>query len=248
MPPLIVGQIISCQLAQPQLIDISSKFKQILLPQQCVLCGASAGDIALCAACEADLPWLTSACCPVCALPSGTGDVCGACLKDPPAFDATLALLEYRFPVDAVLQRYKYSGFLAVAELAGSLLTQGISDATRPDILIPMPLHPFRLKERGFNQAMEIARVVAGKLDIPLDLKACSRTRPTKPQAGLPLTERKKNLRGVFACHAPLEGKHVALLDDVMTTGASLNELAKTVKDAGAARVECWVVARTLRN
>jgi ComF family protein len=229
------------------LIDIRSKLGQLLLPQQCVLCGTLAGEAPICNACEADLPWLDAPCCPVCALPSGSGEVCGECLQDRPAFDATLAALAYRFPVDAVLQRYKYSGLLAVATLAGSLLNQRIQAATKPDVIIPMPLHPSRLKERGFNQANEIARMVARDSCIPLDLEACSRTRPSKPQAGLTLKERKKNLRGVFACHVALEGKQVALLDDVMTSGASLNELAKTIKDAGAARVDCWVVARTLR-
>lgn len=156
--------------------------------------------------------------------------------------------MDYRFPVAAVLQRYKYSGFLAVAELMGGLLARRLQGLPRPDILIPMPLHPTRLQERGFNQAAEIARVVAGALDIPLESRACSRTRPTKPQTGLDLKERTRNMRGVFACRQNLTDKHVALLDDVMTTGASLDALARTVRDAGAARIDCWVVARTLKN
>ena len=110
-----------------------------------------------------------------------------------------------------------------------------------------MPLHASRLKERGFNQALEIARVVAKRLSIPLDARCCIRTRPTQAQAGLSLQERRKNLRGVFACRSDLSGRQVVLLDDVMTSGASLSELAKTAKKAGAASVECWVVARTVR-
>jgi ComF family protein len=200
----------------------------------------------LCAGCEQDLPWRSGNRCPVCALPSGTGDVCGLCLKTPPAFDATHAILDYRFPVNAVLQRYKYSGLLAISGLMGHLLARDLHDAPRPELIIPMPLHPTRLKERGFNQAIEIARIVAETLDIPLATQLCSRTRPTQPQTGLALKERRRNMRGVFSCHQNLEGKHVALLDDVMTTGASLDALARAVKDAGAARVDCWVVARTL--
>jgi ComF family protein len=144
------------------------------------------------------------------------------------------------------LQRYKYSGLLAVSELMGQLLASNLQVASLPELLIPMPLHPTRLQERGFNQATEIARVVAKTLDIPFSTKLCSRTRPTQPQTGLALKERKRNMRGVFACSQSLAGKHVALLDDVMTTGASLDALARTVKDAGAARVDCWVIARTL--
>jgi len=232
----------------PQLIDIRLKFKHIMLPQQCLLCAALAGNDGICLGCNADLPWQHGPCCPVCALPTGTGEVCGACLQHPPAFDATLAPFKYKLPINLVLQRYKYAGLLAVAEVTGELLVSSLRGESKPDLIIPMPLHATRLIERGFNQAAEIARVVASKLDIPLDLHGCSRTRPTKPQAGLSLQERKKNLRGVFACRRPLGGKHVALLDDVMTTGASLNELARTVKDAGAARVEWWIVARTLRQ
>jgi ComF family protein len=200
----------------------------------------------LCIGCERDFPWHRGQQCPTCALPTGSGDICGTCLKTPPAFDGTYALLEYRFPVSAVLQRYKYSGFLAVSGLMGQLLARELMPAVRPDIIIPMPLHPSRLKERGFNQASEIARIVAKQLAIPLATHICSRTRPTPPQAGLAVKERRRNMKGVFACSQSLAGKHIALLDDVMTTGASLDALARTVKDAGAARVDCWVIARTL--
>jgi len=211
-----------------------------------MLCAAPAQQHMLCIDCERDLPWRSGHRCPVCAVSTGTTSICGPCLKNPRAFDATHALLDYRFPVNAVLQRYKYSGLLAVSELMGQLLARDLQAASRPELLIPMPLHPTRLQERGFNQATEIARVVAKALDIPLSTRLCSRTRPTQPQTGLPLKERKRNMRGVFACSQNLAGKHVALLDDVMTTGASLDALARAVKDAGAARVDCWVIARTL--
>lgn len=218
----------------------------MILPQACVLCAAPAGAYPLCRGCEQDLPWHTAGNCPVCALPSGTGDICGACLKKPPAFDATLAALQYRFPVDALLQRYKYAHLLAVGDLLSALLTRRLKQTSLPELLIPMPLHPTRLRERGFNQAVEIARGVSAQLDIRLETHLCRRTRPTQPQTGLTPQQRRHNLRGVFACEESLHGKHVALLDDVMTTGASLDALARTVKQAGAVRVDCWVVARTL--
>jgi predicted amidophosphoribosyltransferase len=140
----------------PQLIDIGSKFKQIMLPQQCLLCAAPAGSDGICRDCNADLPWQHDPCCPVCALPSGTGEVCGTCLQHSPAFDATLAPLMYQFPINLVLQRYKYAGRLAVAEVTGELLADGLQVKSKPDVIIPMPLHPSRFLERGFNQAAEI--------------------------------------------------------------------------------------------
>jgi ComF family protein len=230
----------------PQFIDIRSKINQILLPPTCVLCGAQAQENLICRSCEADLPWPDGLQCPVCALPTGTGDTCGNCLKSPPAFDATRALLAYQFPVNAVLQRYKYSGFLAVAHLMGELFARKLEGHPLPDLILPMPLHPSRLKERGFNQAVEIGRTLAARLGVPLEARLAKRTRATPPQANLAFKERHRNVRGVFACEPLLAGKRVALLDDVMTTGASLHALAKAAKQAGAERVECWVVARTL--
>ena len=157
-------------------------------------------------------------------------------------------MLDFQYPVDALLRRYKYSGLLSISHLMASLLAEQLHSTQRPDLLIAMPLHPSRLKERGFNQALEIARVVGESLNIPLNPQACSRIRPTPPQAGLPWAERRKNLRGAFECSLDLSGKHVALLDDVMTTGASLNELARCVRQAGATQVACWVIARTLKD
>lgn len=121
-----------------------------------------------------------------------------------------------------------------------------LNPSQRIDLIIPMPMHSARLKERGFNQALEIARMIAKNAQIKCDFTTCQRTKLTPPQASLALKERIKNIRGVFSCTQPLQGLNIAIVDDVMTTGASLNELAKTLKRAGASHVECWVVARTL--
>ena len=118
--------------------------------------------------------------------------------------------------------------------------------AKKIDLIIPMPMHPSRLQARGFNQALELARIIAKNMQLQLDYSSCQRTKLTTPQASLPLKERIKNIQGVFNCSQDLKGHSIALVDDVMTTGASLNELAKTLKKAGAAHVECWVIARTL--
>ena len=172
------------------------------------------------------------------------GEVCGGCLKHPPAFDSTRAVYQYAYPLDALLQHYKYGQGL---HLAGFLAEQLVSHIdTRPDLVIPMPLHRRRLKERGYNQAGEIAKRLAKQLDLPVALTACTRAKDAPPQASLPLKERRKNIRGAFECKTDLSGKRIALVDDVMTTGASLSELAKVVKKAGAIEVQAWVVARTL--
>lgn len=171
--------------------------------------------------------------------------LCGHCLKSPPAFDATHALFRYGYPIDAVLQKYKYGNALTTAELLGQLLSENRRSFDLPDLLIPMPLHPKRLQERGFNQALEVARIAAHELALALDIQACKRIKFSAPQATLPLKQRVRNMRNAFRCERRLDGMKVALLDDVMTTGASLNALATAVKKAGAAMVECWVIART---
>jgi ComF family protein len=172
--------------------------------------------------------------------------VCGACLKHPPAFDRTHAALAYAFPLDRMIPRLKYHGRLAIAPALGECLAQAVEHAPRPDRLIAMPLHAKRIRERGFNHATEIARVVARRLDLPLDFESCQRIRDTPPQMGLQHDARRRNLRGAFACPGDVKGQRITLIDDVMTTGTSLDELAATLKRAGAREVSCWVVARTL--
>lgn len=171
--------------------------------------------------------------------------ICGQCLKSPPDFDATYAALRYEFPLDALMQQFKYDSALQTAHLFADLICSN-RNMQHIDVIIPMPLHPQRLNERGFNQSLEIAKLLAKQNNIALDYTRCTRTKYTPPQASLPLKERVKNIKDAFACSVNLTGKRIAIVDDVMTTGASLNELAKTLKKAGASHVECWVVARTM--
>jgi ComF family protein len=215
-------------------------------PHTCLLCGGNAGSDRLCRGCSDDLPRHRMAQCPQCALPTADGHLCGACLKRPPAFDRTRAALSYRFPVDQLVQRLKYNGRLAAAPVLGDLLARHVESAPRPDLLIPMPLHPSRVRERGFNHASEIGRSVARHLGLPLTTTLCQRIRDTPPQVALAYDARRRNVRGAFTCSGDVSGKRIAVIDDVMTTGTSLDELAKTLKQAGAAEVEAWVVARTL--
>ena len=182
--------------------------------------------------------------CEVCALPLATGAVCGACLERPPRFDRVDAVFAYHFPVDALILAYKYGGRLALARGLGELLAQSVvRDA---DAIVAMPLAPGRLAGRGFNQAHEIARVVAARIGIPLLASACRKVVDTPPQAALPWQERAKNVRRAFVCDADLKKKRIAVVDDVLTTGATLNELARVLRKAGATEVRGWVVSRTL--
>ncbi len=215
-----------------------------------MLCASHEGGLlGLCEPCLQSLPWHTSPQCPQCGLISN-GLVCGSCLSSPPSFDSTQALFTYDYPLDRLLQHYKYSESLHLANTFSTLLIDkelSVKAAgSKVDLIIPMPMHPIRLKERGFNQALEIARLISKDMQIKLDYTCCQRVKHTPSQASLPLMERIKNIRGAFACQQNLQDLNIAILDDVMTTGASLNELAKTLKLAGAKHVECWVIARTL--
>ena len=211
--------------------------------EDCLLCGAETAPELLCPACIGELPALPESC-PRCALPSPAGAVCGNCLNHPPHFDATLALWRYEFPCDRLVQALKYRARLALAGFFARSL------ASRPtpevDLIVPMPLHPKRLAERGFNQALEIARGLARDLGRPIEPRGVLRVKDTLPQTKLPYEERAKNVRGAFQCKLDLSGASVAVLDDVMTTGATLNELARALKRAGATRVENFVIARTV--
>ena len=217
------------------------------LPQRCELCAGSSGADLLCRGCTRSLPRLGPAC-PVCALPTPGGEVCGRCLSSPPPFEATIAAFAYAFPVDRLMHAFKYHGRLALAEWGARAIGAEWRSRTRalPQRLVALPLAQERQRERGYNQAFEIALVLAREWRIPLLRGGVHRHVAAPPQAALPWSERAKNVRGAFACELRLEGLSVAVVDDVMTTGASLAELAKTLKRAGAARVENWVVARTL--
>ena len=221
------------------------KFAQTHLPQACYLCGARVTAKPLCPGCEADLPKLHTTC-PQCALPTPSGEICGACLKHPPAFDRTLAVFSYAFPLDVLVHQCKYAGEVSLTAVFAEKIAHRASMESDIDSLLPMPLHPARLAHRGFNQAAEIARRLSPLVGIPWLPEACQRVRDTPSQAGLDLKTRQRNLRGAFACQLDLSGKRVALIDDVMTSGSSLNELARVVRKAGAVEIQAWVLARTL--
>ncbi len=224
---------------------VAERALDALLAQDCLLCGQTSGSHILCPACAGDLPRLPVSRCPRCATPTPEGETCGRCLAQPPHYDRTLAVFNYGFPLDKLLQAFKYAHRLSLAPFFGRLLAEEAAGCST-DLIVPLPLHRTRLSERGFNQALELARPVAHALRKPIDTDCCTRIRHTAAQAGLPWRERAKNIRGAFHCPGELTGKRILLVDDVMTTGASLNECARTLKLHGAEEVTLLVVARAL--
>jgi ComF family protein len=218
-----------------------------LLPGSCLLCASNSATSLLCPACTADLPQLPAALCPQCGEETTLGERCGACLKDPPAFARTIALFRYEFPVDRLIQALKYGHQLALAAWLGHRLGERLV-AEDYDLLLPLPLHPSRLRTRGFNQSLEIARVTSRVLGIPLNPGILTRIRATPPQAELPLKERARNVRGAFECARDLAGIRILLVDDVMTTGSTLREAARILKLHGAGQITVAVAARALRH
>ncbi|MBS1170365.1 MAG: ComF family protein [Burkholderiaceae bacterium] len=224
-----------------------------LLPSACALCGAAAAD-GLCGGCEAQFFRRRPTRCARCAnlLPhQGGGAVCGACLKAPPAFDATWVAADYVPPVDQLVLALKFGHSLALAPLLARQLHMMLPPSVDlPQMLLPVPLALGRLAERGFNQSLEIARHLSRLLAIPFEPRLAIRTRETATQSLLPLPARRDNVRRAFtldgAVIGRIRGQHVGLVDDVMTTGETLNELAAVCKRFGAARVTNLVFARAL--
>jgi ComF family protein len=212
----------------------------------CYLCRGDSQGV-LCAPCSADLPFLPRPRCPRCALPTYEAAICGRCLSGQPAYDATIAVFAYAFPADVLVQGLKFRSELSLAPLLAAALLKEVTTVPshRVDVIVPVPLHDVRLGERGYNQSMEIARSIAAPLGTPLASDICTRVRNTAAQLGLPFKARSENVKNAFSCRRDLEGASVAVVDDVMTTGATLSELAATLKKFGAGRVVNWVVART---
>jgi ComF family protein len=170
---------------------------------------------------------------------------CADCLRDPPAFDDVIAAFDYRFPVDRLVRRFKFSADLAVGAYLGRALARAAEARPRPDLVLASPASAARIRDRGFNPALVLARHAARQFGLGIDARALAKVRHTPPQAGLGREDRHRNLAGAFAVRGRVAGLHVAVVDDVMTTGATLGALAGVLKEAGARRVSGWVAART---
>ncbi|MBU0689271.1 MAG: ComF family protein [Gammaproteobacteria bacterium] len=229
-----------------KLLNIRSYFARLLPAQPCFLCGAASRDGLCCAACASDLPRHAGPSCSVCAAPLPSGEVCGRCLQHPPAYTRTVAAFRYEFPLDSLIKSLKFNEHLILANFLADALAARITSA--PDYLLALPLYPTRLRERGFNQSQLIAARISHNLLLPVLTDAAFRIRDTPPQSSLPWRARNHNMRKAFALAPNLDvrDKHIAIVDDVMTTGASIDALATLLKQAGAKEVSAWVVARTL--
>ncbi len=224
-------------------------------PSTCVLCSArGAGPtLDLCTDCRVELP-LTESACVRCAEPLARTPVaallCGACLRRPPRFDSVQCAFRYAYPVDRMIQHLKYGSAVTHGRVLGELLADRLERGPRerwPDCVIPVPLAQQRFRERGYNQAIEITNVLERRLPICVRTDLVERPRQTREQADLDQLQRRRNIRGAFAMCGELPGRHVAIVDDVVTTGSTVNELARVLKRAGARRVEVWAVARAGR-
>lgn len=227
----------------------TKKLHTVLFPPRCSLCRAPApAGLALCADCRAELPWVSHSC-TRCALPlppESDLSLCKKCIISPPAVDSCSALFDYRAPVDSWIQALKFAHDLASARLLGELLAaELVADKQASTATwVPVPLHRKRLAQRGYNQSLEIVRMLSDK-GFMLDPYCCRRHRRTAPQSDLPAGARAGNVRDAFSvCRVPAGGR-VLVVDDVMTTGATVNELARSFKQAGARWVGAWVIART---
>lgn len=204
----------------------------------------------LCAGCRRDLPTSSDAC-RRCALPLPAGhppDIpCGTCQRRPPPFAVCHAAFRYEDPIPTLVGGAKFRSRLNLGRLLGQCLTIALRErnAEMPDLILPVPLHAKRLRERGYNQALEIARHVGDELAIPVDAHSCIRVLATSPQAGLEQKARRRNVRGAFRVLRPLGVGHVAILDDVVTTGSTVSELTRVLRQSGIERVDVWAVART---
>ncbi len=220
------------------------KLQFSLFPARCVLCGAPGqGQHDLCPDCRAGLPRNRHPC-PICGQPGGL--LSCTCHGHWP-FERTIAPLLYRHPVDMLVLRLKFSRQLPIAPLLGTLLAEQVSASglALPEAILPVPLHPSRLRERGFNQALEIARPLARQFALPLLDDHVRRLRPTVAQSTQNAQERQRNLRRAFVLDRPLPVRHIAIVDDVLTTGSTVSELATLLRRNGAESVQVWACART---
>ena len=186
--------------------------------------------------------------CHLCGLENQSdGEVCAVCLYDPPRWQQLIAPMQYRGLARELLLMLKFSESLYLANSLVSTLAKSFLTTSPPEVLLPVPLHPNRFIGRGFNQALEIARILSVRLDIPIDTQSLQRIRDTQAQAGLTANQREKNILKAFSCTNVTAYRHVAVVDDIVTTGSTANEITKTLHRAGIETVEIWGLARVVK-
>ena len=229
------------------MVDVSGWLRRWIVPSACLLCTGPAEPGTVCAGCRASLPWNRIAC-PICALPlaSPAAHLCSHCAAKPPHFDSALSAFRYEAPIAQAIAGLKYHAQFRQSRWLGGEIAALVAARGQPlpDLLIPVPLHPSRLRERGYNQALELGRGVARVLPIAIDWRSAVRVRATADQIGKRARERRREVRGAFVIGTGVAGRHIAIIDDVMTTGSTVNELARACRQAGATRIEVWTAAR----
>ena len=227
---------------------IGSISQRLKLPSYCALCNQyHRGHLAICTACQHHMPHTKTACYH-CALPLPESDflVCGQCCKKKPSIDQAIAAYLFEEPLRTLIHEFKYRDGLYLCSFLASLISSSLPPATKnTQCLIPVPMHPKRLRQRGFNQAVELTKQLGRTLNLPYDLSHCKKIINTDPQASLNARQRRKNLHQAFHTE-PLPYQHVTLVDDLFTTGSTVNELAKIIKDQGVNRVDVWCCARVI--
>lgn len=219
------------------------------LPSDCLFCCQKSGrDFALCIACEQNLPWLPTVCFR-CALTLGDAANGCLCAIKPPPYEALHALFDYAWPINSVIAKWKYGGQLYFAKMLANFMVERLTLLYKPDCIIPVPLHPQRLRERGFNQSIELAIEIAKRKKIPLDRRSCTRAINTSTQSQLSKKGREKNIRPhTFAIDSAFKAKHVLMIEDIVTTGATVKALSARLKRQGVQTVEIWCCCRTQKN
>jgi len=229
--------------------------KTHLIQHTCPLCSELCLDPDnefICASCKSALPVIENQCFQ-CGLPLNKVDTtdismrCGQCLVSPPAFDLCISPYHYALPINQFITQLKFRHQLHYARILADLLITKIEQHAEnlPECIIPVPLHSSRLRQRGFNQALEIARPIAKKYGIPLDTKSCSRIISTPPQMEQDKRTRQKNVKNAFSVSPDFNYTHIAIVDDVMTTGHTLNELSRVLREQGAKRIQVWATSRS---
>jgi len=219
----------------------------IFLPNYCLLCKLTPSDCGLCEACTASLPWQQHSC-PCCAAPMLEDILCGQCLQHEHSYDQIIVPFRYEHAMRYFINQFKFHERLIVARLLSILLTQHLKtrhDFIVPDLLLPVPLHKTRIRKRGFNQALELAKPLSKVLHIPVHHTLLYKKQASMAQSLLDFKARQKNIKKLFGLKHAVMGKHIGIVDDVVTTGSTVNEIAKLLKQNGAMRVSVFAIART---
>jgi len=231
---------------------IQKIFAQIMLsifPATCVICASKGLKYDLCSNCKQLLKTNQPVCiqCSNNLAATDSTTICGTCLKNPPYFDSTLSVGIYAAHLKKTITEFKFHEKLYLYRIFSHLLVEKIQQQNNPlpECIIPVPLHRYRLQERGFNQALEIAKGVAKELNIPIDHSCCERVKYTLPQSSIPANERQRNVKHAFILTREVNYQHIAIIDDVVTTGSTVNELSRIFKKAGVKKIDIWCIAKT---